>query len=105
MESQQIPGDFQEMSCMEAQPPLGNKFCCLAFLLPDCDTSGQKERTELDQSVPRPGLTKDCKPGPLPFPGCCQHGRPISGRGLLDGPEARAVKQRRVQVGHPGKDL
>lgn len=53
MESQQIPGDFQEMSCMEAQPPLGNKFCCLAFLLPDCDTSGQKERTELDQSVPR----------------------------------------------------
>lgn len=26
--SQQIPGDFQEMSSMEAQPPLGNKLCC-----------------------------------------------------------------------------
>lgn len=68
------------MSLTEAPPPRGMRSAALAFPLPDCNISGQKARREIDQSIPRPNLTKNCKSQPLPLPARQAHKWPETSR-------------------------
>lgn len=81
MESQQIPGDFQENELHGGLDSLGNNSVVLAFLLTDCDISGQKVREDLSWSIPRPSFL------------------------ALTLPSTQAARQAQTWLGTSGQDL